>query len=90
MSIASFHDALGLYPDHPLGHLGLAVAGQSDFGARSNLAAGLTVMDRAKPIEAALARAQLLAAQGDGQAAANYAARAIKASEWQNAACATR
>ena len=74
-AIASFHEALGWYPDHPLGHLGLAVAGHADFAA---VDAVLAVMERAKPIEAALVRAQVLAAQGDGQAAAASAARAIK------------
>jgi len=64
----SFRDALTLYPDHPLGHLGLAIAGRGEFDA---VEAALKVTDRAKPIESALVRAQSLAAQGHEPAAAD-------------------
>jgi tetratricopeptide (TPR) repeat protein len=66
-SVMSFRDALALYPDHPLGHLGLAVAGRGGFAP---VEAALQVLDRTKPIEAALVRAQSQAAQGHGPAAA--------------------
>lgn len=68
---ASFRDALALYPDHPLGHLGLAVAGQTGFGAVER---ALTALDSTKPIEAGLVRAQLLAVQGSGTEAARVLA----------------
>jgi DNA-binding winged helix-turn-helix (wHTH) protein len=74
-AVTSFRDALGLYPDHPLAHLGLAIAGDEGFGRVDR---ALTVMDRTKPIEAALVRAQSLAAQGQGPAAADLLADAIK------------
>jgi DNA-binding winged helix-turn-helix (wHTH) protein/Tfp pilus assembly protein PilF len=74
-AIRSFHDALALYPDQPLGHLGLAVAGHSDFAP---VDAALAVMDRAKPIESAIVRAQSLAAQGLGPAAATALADVMK------------
>jgi DNA-binding winged helix-turn-helix (wHTH) protein/tetratricopeptide (TPR) repeat protein len=67
-AVASFRDALTLYPDHPLGHLGLAVAGRGGFGA---VEAAVKVTDRAKPIESGLVRAQSLAAQGHEPAAAD-------------------
>ena len=60
---ASFRDALALYPDHPLAHLGLAVAGEC--GIRAGRNARSTVMDRAKPIDAALVRGAV--ARGPGQ-----------------------
>ena len=44
---------------------------------RSAVDAALAVMDRTKPIESALVRAQCLAAQGLGPAAANGLAAAI-------------
>jgi DNA-binding winged helix-turn-helix (wHTH) protein/Flp pilus assembly protein TadD len=74
-AIASFHDALALYPDQPLGHLGLAVAGHSAFAA---VDAALAVLDRTKPIDSALVRALSLAAQGHAPAAATVLADAIK------------
>jgi DNA-binding winged helix-turn-helix (wHTH) protein/TolB-like protein/Flp pilus assembly protein TadD len=70
----AFHKALELYPHHPLGHLGLFVARQAEAGP---VEAALDVMDRTKPLEAALIRAQLLAAQGQGEAAASVARAAI-------------
>ena len=74
-AVASFHDTLALYPDHPLGHLGLAVSGRAGFNAVERV---LETMDRAKPIESALVRAQVLATQGDVSAAADLIARAVK------------
>ena len=74
-AVASFRDALTLYPDHPLGHLGLAVAGRGGF---DTVEAALQVMDRAKPIESALVRAQSLAAQGHSQAAADLLLGAVQ------------
>ena len=65
---ASFREALAFYPDHPLVHLGLALAGQKE-GYREAEAA-LKVLDHTKPIESAVIRAQWLAAQGHGAAAA--------------------
>ena len=73
---ASFRDALALYPDQPLAHLGLAVAGASGF---ESVDRALTVVDRTKPIEAPLIRAQLLSAQGRGPEAATTLARALQA-----------
>jgi DNA-binding winged helix-turn-helix (wHTH) protein/Tfp pilus assembly protein PilF len=69
-----FHRALELYPGHPLGYLGLFLAGQGDPGPAK---AALDVMDGTKPIEAALIRAQLLAAEGRDRAAADVAGAAI-------------
>jgi tetratricopeptide (TPR) repeat protein len=74
-AITSFRAALAFYPDHPLGHLGLAVAGNEGFG---RVDAALKVLDRTKPIESALVRAQSLAAQGHGPAAADLLAAALK------------
>jgi len=82
-AVASFRDALTWYPDHPLGHLGLAVAGAQpraesrgeDFGRAD---AALARMDRAKPIEAAIVRAQSMAAQGRAPAAADLLLAAIR------------
>jgi tetratricopeptide (TPR) repeat protein len=74
-AVTSFRDALALYPDHPLAHLGLAIAGDEGFGRVDR---ALTLMDRTKPIEAALVRAQSLAAQGQGPAAADLLAGAIR------------
>jgi DNA-binding winged helix-turn-helix (wHTH) protein/Tfp pilus assembly protein PilF len=65
---ASFRDALAFYPDHPLVHLGLALAGRQE-GYRDAETA-LKVLDHTKPIESAVIRAQWLAAQGHGAAAA--------------------
>ena len=66
-AIASFHDALALYPDQPLGHLGLAARGPGTAGPTPQILPPRSrVMDRTKPIEAALVRAQVLAAQGEG------------------------
>jgi DNA-binding winged helix-turn-helix (wHTH) protein/TolB-like protein/Flp pilus assembly protein TadD len=70
----AFHKALELYPQHPLGHLGLVVARQAEAGP---VEAALDIMDRTKPLEAALIRAQLLAGQGQGEAAASVARAAI-------------
>lgn len=69
-----FRQALEFYPDHPLGHLGLILAGQGEPGP---VEAALDVMDGTKPIEAALIRAQLLAAQGREAQAADVARAAI-------------
>ncbi len=71
---ASFRDALELYPEQPMGHLGLAVATQSGF---ESVETTLTLLDRTKPIESALVRAQLLAVQTHGQAAADLLANTI-------------
>jgi DNA-binding winged helix-turn-helix (wHTH) protein len=73
-AVRDFRKALELYPGHPLGHLGLLLAGQGDA---SPVQAALAVMDGTKPIEAALIRAQLLAAQGREAAAAEVARAAI-------------
>ena len=73
-AIASFRDALVLYPDHPLGHLGLALAGDQGF---DRVEAPLTILDRAKPIEAAVIRAQVLTARKDAPAAADLLAATI-------------
>ena len=73
-AVASFHDALALFPDHPLAHLGLAVAGHAGF---EPVQSALPVLDRTKPIEGALVRAQLLIAHGDEAAAATLVADAI-------------
>jgi DNA-binding winged helix-turn-helix (wHTH) protein len=72
---ASFRAALALYPDHALGHLGLAAAGESGF---EPVERALKVMERAKPIDAALVRAQSLAVEGDAAGAADVLLGAIK------------
>jgi tetratricopeptide (TPR) repeat protein len=72
---ASFRDALALYPDQPLGHLGLAVADGTGFEAVDR---ALAVVERTKPIESALVRAQLLTAQGRGPEAARVLAGVIE------------
>jgi DNA-binding winged helix-turn-helix (wHTH) protein/tetratricopeptide (TPR) repeat protein len=74
-AVASFHDALALYPDHPLGHLGLAVSGSADFHGVEQV---LETTDRAKPIESALVRAQVLASRGDASAAADLIAGSLE------------
>jgi hypothetical protein len=74
-AIASFHEALAAYPQQPLALLGLAVAGQADFVPGD---AALAAMDRVKPIESAIVRAQSLAAQGQGPAAATGLAAALR------------
>ena len=74
-AVRDLRSALELYPDHPLGHLGLLLAHEGD--ARS-VEAALVVMDRAKPLEAALVRTQLLAAQGREADAADVARAAIR------------
>jgi DNA-binding winged helix-turn-helix (wHTH) protein/Tfp pilus assembly protein PilF len=73
-AVHAFREALELYPDHPLGHLGLLLARQGKAGP---VEAALAVMDGTKPIEAALVRAQLLAAQGRDAMAADVARTAI-------------
>ena len=72
---ASFRDALAQYPDQPLGHLGLAVAGHAGFGAVDT---ALEVLDRTKPLESALVRAQVLAAQERGPDAADRLSGALE------------
>ena len=74
-AVASFRDALALFPDHPLAHLGLAVAGHAGF---EPVESALTILDRTKPIEAALVRAQVLAVQGHGTEASGLLAGAIR------------
>ena len=74
-AVSSFRDALALFPDHPLAHLGLAVAGHAGF---EPVEAALRILDRTKPIEAALVRSQMLAAQGRAPAAAGVLAGAIR------------
>jgi DNA-binding winged helix-turn-helix (wHTH) protein len=71
----SFRDALALYPDHPLGHLGLALAGEAGF---ESVDRALEIVERTKPIEAALTRAQMLSAQGRGEEAARILAGALE------------
>jgi DNA-binding winged helix-turn-helix (wHTH) protein len=73
-AVRNFRNALELYPDHPLGHLGLLLARE---GEARPVEAALVVMDRTKPLEAALIRAQLLAAQGREADAAEGARAAI-------------
>jgi DNA-binding winged helix-turn-helix (wHTH) protein len=74
-AVSSFRDALALYPDHALAHIGLAVAGDAGF---EPVEAALKILDRTKPIEAALIRAQMLAAQGHEPAAASRLAEALE------------
>lgn len=74
-AVRDFRGALELYPGHPLGHLGLLLAREGE--ARS-VEAALVVMDRTKPLEAALVRTQLLAAQGREAEAADVARAAIR------------
>ena len=69
-AIESFQQALALYPDHARTHLGLSQA----FGERGSAAeagasfgraeAALDVVERTRPIEAGLIRAQILTARG--------------------------
>jgi TolB-like protein/Tfp pilus assembly protein PilF len=73
-AIATFRDALALFPNHPLAHLGLAVAGHAGF---EPVESALAILDRTKPIEAALVRAQVLAVRGYGPEAAGLLAGAI-------------
>jgi DNA-binding winged helix-turn-helix (wHTH) protein/Flp pilus assembly protein TadD len=68
---ASFRDALALYPDQPLAHLGLRLATGSDRGQTGVKPGSDPGLTPGKPIEAALVRAQWLAAQGDAPAAAS-------------------
>ena len=60
-AIETFQRALALYPDNGPARLGLAVARKTSDAETSVLA----VLDRARPIEAALVRAQILAARHD-------------------------
>ena len=77
-AIDRFQDALQLYPDHAPSHLGLALAGRA-AGLNPSGADALNQADRAlvtltqtRPIEAAIVRAQVLAARRDfGGAAAS-------------------
>jgi DNA-binding winged helix-turn-helix (wHTH) protein/Flp pilus assembly protein TadD len=71
----SFREALSLAPDYPQGHLGLAIAQRAPFVA---VEATLQVLDRTKPIEAAVTRAQLHAVTGDAEAAASALARMLQ------------
>jgi len=70
-AIDAFRTALALYPDHPQSEIGLARAYEADGrrdAARAALAradAIVAVLDRTKPIEAAIVRAQLQAVRGD-------------------------
>jgi DNA-binding winged helix-turn-helix (wHTH) protein len=74
---AGFEEALNIYPDHAQSHLGLALAQRArgeHEAADSALAAtgrALAVLERTRPIEAAMVRSHLLAARGAaGDAAA--------------------
>ena len=72
---SSFERALELYPDYAPSHLGLAVArGSSDF---ARVEAAIATLARTKPIESAIVRSQLLAAQGDGRSAAEALTAAL-------------
>jgi len=71
-----FADALDLYPDHGPSHLGLALAhrqtGSNHAAAEAldRVEIALAALNRARPVEAAMIRAQLLAARDDTGAAA--------------------
>ncbi len=74
-AIESFHAALELYPDYAPASIGIARA-LDTLGRHVEAAAAfaraeatLPVLERAKPIEAALVRGQLLAARGDADGA---------------------
>jgi DNA-binding winged helix-turn-helix (wHTH) protein/Tfp pilus assembly protein PilF len=72
---ASFERALELYPDYAPSRLGLALArGSRDF---SRVEASLATLSRTKPIESAIVRSQLLAAQGDARSAAEALTAAL-------------
>jgi adenylate cyclase len=66
----SFEQALAIYRDHPQSHLGLAIAeraGGASVKSEDSLTAverALIRLDRARPVEAALVRSQLLTARG--------------------------
>jgi DNA-binding winged helix-turn-helix (wHTH) protein/tetratricopeptide (TPR) repeat protein len=74
---ASFEDALAIYPDHAQTHLGLALAlrhagtAAAAEAARLKGEAALATLERARPIEAALVRSQLLTMRGDADDASN-------------------
>jgi DNA-binding winged helix-turn-helix (wHTH) protein/Tfp pilus assembly protein PilF len=79
----SFREALALYPDHPASHVGLALAlrargeiAKAD-AALSRADEGLATLARRKPIEAAVVRAQRLAAIGDDEGAAGTLTRML-------------
>ena len=75
-AIEAFRDALALYPDNPQSEIGLVrafrAAGRAEDArnAAARAEATLIVLDRAKPFEAAMVRAQLTAAAGRPDAAA--------------------
>lgn len=79
----SFRRALARYPNHLPARIGLALAieaGGRSADAASEFAAvetALPVLDRHKPIEAAMVRAQLLAARGDSERAGGVLARML-------------
>jgi DNA-binding winged helix-turn-helix (wHTH) protein/Flp pilus assembly protein TadD len=72
-AVGSFHRALMLYPEHLPTHVGVALAHrgtrhQADEGAElgdEGMHRILTVLDRARPVEAALVRAQVFTGRGD-------------------------
>jgi DNA-binding winged helix-turn-helix (wHTH) protein len=70
-AIEEFHAALALYPDQPQSEIGLARAYEArgqDAAARAALdraGAAAAVLDRSKPVEVAMVRAQLQAVRGD-------------------------
>src|SRR5262249_5916695 len=76
-AIDEFRAALALYPDQPQSEIGLARAHEAcgqDDAARAALdraEAAIVVLDRTKPVEAALTLAQLQAVRGDVTAAAS-------------------
>jgi len=82
-AIDAFRRALELYPDHAQTHLGMALALDASGShadadaARARAAAAAARLDVARPIEAALVRGQILAAEGRSEAAAAALAQAL-------------
>jgi DNA-binding winged helix-turn-helix (wHTH) protein/Tfp pilus assembly protein PilF len=78
-----FSDALGLYPDHAPSHLGLALAHREGGSTGAAAAAldrvgiALAALTPARPVEAALVRAQLLTARHDTEGAAAVLAQLL-------------
>lgn len=76
-AIDDLRAALALYPDQPQSEIGLARAydarGQTDAAraALDRAEAAVAVLDRTKPVEAAMVRAQLHAVRGDRAAVAS-------------------
>ncbi|HWW87408.1 MAG TPA: winged helix-turn-helix domain-containing protein [Vicinamibacterales bacterium] len=74
-AVESFQGALKMYPDHAPSHLGLALSLQAHPAAGDSAHAfrrvgeAIESLTRARPIEAAMVRAQLLVATGDHEEA---------------------